>query len=882
MNACNLFTRGSAFFYLFTVSLIALTSCGGRDNNNNVTVDTPPTNNVAAIPPMVSTKTPATPSGQAILGPLANAKIEIFTFDNLAAAPLYSTITDSSNDLMLAGRFSIPTESIEDGGLYVIRVSGGQDIDANDDGIIDPAPTANNGVIHALIRGARMKKGNFLVSAVTEVMYQRAYFFLAANYSQKSIQDEINNRAKIVLRSDIDGDGDRDMDDIVSWHPRYDQLALRHGIEPYKKLTSAILGGQIDRANALALTETVAAALSTNDIAAGIALKNKIAYVAANFAGLQAIDVSNPLQPVLLDTLLIPDELVAGVLNQGNLLPTQLTGPATVRISQISIVDNIAFIAATIQETSSVLYLVDIQDPKKLNILGWIDTPGNGGRVAIHGNLAYIADLDAGLQVVDISNPAQPSVKTAIATPAAALDVAIIGDFAYVATGTAGIQVFDLRPSQFGALVASLSSLSGIETLTITDNLIYAVGSQEWQMINTSDPAQPQPLAHSNASPSAYKAFATGNILGTVTAIYGVQFFNVENPANVRKIATIDVPRDVIDIEFDENFAYIVATNGTLRVTSLNNLSRAPFIGSLKVGINTNLVSTNESTAYIAGTNGLNVIDITQTKSLKKVGFLASTDISQLALDEKYLYSSGGQSQLTIHDISNPATPMTLSSLAAPSTGYGSGLALAGNHVYLLNTKTGLHIFDAANPAAPALAKSIAMPSKATALAVSNGYAYIASLYKGLQIVDLSSTDAAEIKNVYPHSGEIAGMAIEGNTLALYIVDRLITHQRRLVLLDISLPTMPVLYSELILPNVGGIDGDGNQKIAFSQGYVYLVDGSYGIRIIDTRDNLSPAFIGTIQTPSTAQAITVANGNVFILDYTGGLLLIKSMIRTIQ
>ena len=41
---------------------------------------------------------------------------------------------------------------------------------------------------------------------------------------------------------------------------------------------------------------------------------------------------------------------------------------------------------------------------------GYVDTPGTAARVAVVGNLAYVADRLAGLQIVDISSPARPRI----------------------------------------------------------------------------------------------------------------------------------------------------------------------------------------------------------------------------------------------------------------------------------------------------------------------------------------------------------------------------------------------------------------------------------------------------------------------------------------
>ena len=62
-------------------------------------------------------------------------------------------------------------------------------------------------------------------------------------------------------------------------------------------------------------------------------------------------------------------------------------------------------------------------------IVGSYDTPDIDIRVAISGDLAFVADYFAGLIIIDISDPGTPTFVSSYTTPAAAFDVAIAGDY---------------------------------------------------------------------------------------------------------------------------------------------------------------------------------------------------------------------------------------------------------------------------------------------------------------------------------------------------------------------------------------------------------------------------------------------------------------------
>lgn len=88
------------------------------------------------------------------------------------------SVTDEDDDLELGGVFRIRTERLQDDALYVVEESGGVDIDADDDGILDDAAMPNNGIIRLVACGDRLKKGAVIVNILTELVYQKVAYQL--------------------------------------------------------------------------------------------------------------------------------------------------------------------------------------------------------------------------------------------------------------------------------------------------------------------------------------------------------------------------------------------------------------------------------------------------------------------------------------------------------------------------------------------------------------------------------------------------------------------------------------------------------------------------------------------------------------------------------
>ena len=149
---------------------------------------------------------------RAALGPLANARLNIFNISDLNTA-IFQTSTDSN------GFFSGKITTLSPQSYILISVSGGQDIDANDDGIVDATPTPNTGTIYALSTVSTFNSGNVTVSAVTDIIW-RYTKNLIGDVSNAGLQIRLDDLAKTFVAADINGDGVIDIGDVLAFNPQ--------------------------------------------------------------------------------------------------------------------------------------------------------------------------------------------------------------------------------------------------------------------------------------------------------------------------------------------------------------------------------------------------------------------------------------------------------------------------------------------------------------------------------------------------------------------------------------------------------------------------------------------------------------------------------------
>ena len=192
---------------LFGVVLAGLLSaCGGGggsdgDNNND-------TGN-----PVQSAK-----SSQAILGPLSGASVQAFRLGDLSSPVETTTAEESDSDLDIAGSFDLILSGIPDDEMILVSVSGGNDIDADDDGVLDASPTVNSGTIHALATAADWRKGG-KINILTEMAWRETKPKVEAG-DLEGLQDHLKWVAMTFIGEDVNGDDDIDYKDLIDFNPR--------------------------------------------------------------------------------------------------------------------------------------------------------------------------------------------------------------------------------------------------------------------------------------------------------------------------------------------------------------------------------------------------------------------------------------------------------------------------------------------------------------------------------------------------------------------------------------------------------------------------------------------------------------------------------------
>lgn len=121
-----------------------------------------------------------------ILGPIAGATVHVFQLTDLSN-PVETVTTSKGTGFQTDGSFALSLQGISDDELVLLVATGGEDLDANDDGVPDEIPTANNGTIHALAPAREARQGKVHLTAISEIAWQYTNA-LVGNTSGEEIQ----------------------------------------------------------------------------------------------------------------------------------------------------------------------------------------------------------------------------------------------------------------------------------------------------------------------------------------------------------------------------------------------------------------------------------------------------------------------------------------------------------------------------------------------------------------------------------------------------------------------------------------------------------------------------------------------------------------------
>ena len=878
-------TRLRAFAVFFSAMSILFSCSGGGGSPSNV--ESPPV------------ATPGNFSGRALLGPLVNADVKLFSLSDVGR-PLAEVKTVNSADLSAAGAFWLTTDNLVPDEVYLVTASGGVDIDQNDDGVTD-TPLTNAATLHALVPGRfLLARTPFNISLATELLYQRLRLLLASGERAPDILlREVEFRAQQLLTQDVTGDATINIDDVLQWDPLRHKAALHATTEMQRLVSDKLRAGESIASYAIEwMSKTIAA--SESSVSTDIVLAGSFLYSADIERGLIIYDLSRPDALREVSATLFPHNDPDGVSPAWG-----LTG---------IVVDQAKLNAVAIYNTAagtihSALLTIDVSDPRQPRLVATLSLAPSQFLIKplMHNGvlLAMVNDTSSYVAVYDLRNPTQPVRLPDIAASSSVIrDIAMHGDSVLVATDQS-LFAYDIRDPAKAKL--TMTTPGAFAALAVHEDVLFNVNDGiDLYRLNTG--ATLTPLSHVDAPPGVIgRDFYFGRpviagtkfIVGASDAGLGsagdLQQFDFSDPVNPRflgLLATSTAPRKVI--YFAGNLITINAP-GKIKIVTTDIVESSQFNGALNLADGNSSMLSDDHFIYHFDINQLHTLSL---PALGDVSAQATNlmvplrhNVESVVIRGDTILFSGRQNLLDIYRVDSQGGGILLASVVTADTWNVAELIVVEQSAWVIaRRRTDANFvllnIDISNLANPVIVSEASLNKSRVSYAGRVGSVLYVQYGGTISIFDASNPAAPQL------TGTLATMAYP---VAFTVKDQKIlvitsasddaqnTHDGAIEIFDAAVDALkPVQLSRVVLANsVRFGSGLWKYAVAAHADVLYVAFGEKGTFAVDLSDPRQPQLLGQLDSIGPAASVIVTPENVVtVLDSTGHLNLYTGVTQT--
>lgn len=528
-----------------------------------------------------------------------------------------------------------------------------------------------------------------------------------------------------------------------------------------------------------------------SDLVTGVSLSATSNYVfaAVGRAGLQVIDVSNPLAPIGVASLQLSGRAAAVVVSgttayvvvqQGELADSSRLAVVSVAdprrpvevgsfspspavpLVDLDVVGGYAFLAAD----RSGLLIVDVSTPISPTQVGRFATAGKATGVDVDSSLAYVVAeaqwssgvgdfVGGGLTILDVGNKAQPAelgflpiedvYEGEVPVYQIARQVAVKSPYAYVAAEGGGLWIIRVDSPGAPERVKQLRTDSMFLTdLALLDTYAYLIDADRGlRVVDVRTPQTPSVLGVYSVVSLFENIDISGSYAYLADRRNGLRVLDVSNPERPTLRTTLKVADwdDITDVRVSGSYAYATdQITRSLRIVDVSNPASPRAVKSVDTPGFANAVDVRGGLAVVAsGTEGLFLVDVQTPTAAKAITTTSLNGQAQgVTLSGDYAYvTAGWPGGLHVVQVVNPRQPVRVGSSTIPVYPYQA--AISGTVAYVADGSSGLRVFDVSSPNAPRQIATFSRVGTTRQVALRGTYAYLAAA-GGVHALNVAST----------------------------------------------------------------------------------------------------------------------------------------------
>ncbi|MBI9090296.1 MAG: hypothetical protein JEZ12_13850 [Desulfobacterium sp.] len=512
--------------------------------------------------------------------------------------------------------------------------------------------------------------------------------------------------------------------------------------------------------------------------------------------------------------------------------------------------------------TDAGTFAFDFTDKNQLKELSKL-SDGAASEILIHENHVYLREYfnsqpSGTLKIVNISNPSQP-INVSFNSPNNVQDLELVGNQLHVLTSDT-LYIYDISNPE-NITESGSYPISGIfNDLQIRETTVYLSTSTEMHIYDLSDPSNLNFVA-SWRSLAPRNKFKMGNQKAFFAGSKGLQVFSTSAPGNYSSPLFFETPDTISHIDLSNN--YIYAVDGIIRMEG-------------------------------SGPKGFHIIDITDKEKPEEKSYYKYeskyNNPEIIKIQNEHAFGLSG-SHLKIISISDPLKPVEIDQDFDPQKSLGTfmtGFEVYKDECFISRGGSEIEVIDGSDLSKPVLSDPI--PGNSMIVSGTLGYVIHGSI---LNILDISTPEKPTIGSI-----ELNNEILQAHVNNRYacVVSEIEGSEKTdvsppvisldLKILDVSDPAHPVVAGTCVISEIKKYSNQfrylKNIRLQMGEKYVYLSDKheANGIRIIDIKNPQTPHEASRLKTIGQPEDIIFSEGYLYVAEGTDGISIFKNQDAT--
>ena len=372
------------------------------------------------------------------------------------------------------------------------------------------------------------------------------------------------------------------------------------------------------------------------------------------------------------------------------------------------------------------LAIFDLSDPAEPVLRSTVTAPGNAQSVALLGDLAFVAALNAGLHEIDISDLDNPQYLGTHPMSQDGDRVATSAEAVFVVAGGDDLDV--IRPGvSLPDFAASYNATGSVRHLDWDAGYLALGQSGSTELVDAIDPLAP---TQSAVIPS--NAFNGVQIewpwIYTSGGGSGVDVIDAVVPGSPVTVGSYGVPEgfNTQQLHVVDDVLYLTTASDGVQFVDLANPSAPLWLGEYDVGQSQGPVFARDGVCYASSfANGIDLIDVSDPTNPAWLGFTAHTSPSgPFELSGDLLYNGFGANAFVRWDVGDPTNPGASQYITL--AGDPEEIRVNGALAWAAAGGAGLVVADVADTARPRVIERHGALDSADALALGDDYVFVA------------------------------------------------------------------------------------------------------------------------------------------------------------